>query len=263
MGRQAPVQPQNKVLPSHLLSVSGPGCCSGKPVCSHWAELYSGCLSGLSCLPPHRDWGHHWACWYPCPWGLCAPVVAGPRSPGATLALPELGTTWTPGHLSWEEGGHSGRPLPPPPSGVSALTPSAPLLPSILPLLAPLLSPSLPSLSPLTGLFCLCVSVPHAFPSRHISHPGKQSFAKTLFGLILGLCSLLPARCVHPFLLGPPPPCPPAPPPQAQLSPDRWRAASTPSLKQHLIAVFCSWTSKLGLRPCAGVAGVWALGERR
>lgn len=64
----------------------------------------------------------------------------------------------------------------------------------------------------------------------------------------------------------PPRPSPTLPPPRSPpglsvLLTDG-RAVSAPSLKQHLIAVFCSWTSKLGLRRCAGVAvrGLWGRG---
>lgn len=114
----------------------------------------------------------------------------------------------------------------------------------------------------------LCVSGPHSFPSPHIASLGKPPFANNIFGLVLSLCPHSPRAS-----LSSPGPCSEvpqasAPPPHPSPSGLSFlltdgRAVSTPSLKQHLIAVFCSWTSKLGLRHCAGVAVVWALGERR
>lgn len=114
----------------------------------------------------------------------------------------------------------------------------------------------------------LCVSGPHSFSSPHIASLGKPPFANNVFGLVLSLCPRSPRAS-----LSSPGPCSEvpqasAPPPHPSPSGLSFlltdgRAVSTPSLKQHLIAVFCSWTSKLGLRRCAGVAVVWALGERR
>lgn len=70
-----------------------------------------------------------------------------------------------------------------------------------------------------------------------------------------------PASPPLPQWLPAPPPVP-APPSGLSFLLTDGRAASTPSLKQHLIAVFCSWTSKLGLRRCAGVVAARALGEK-
>lgn len=114
------------------------------------------------------------------------------------------------------------------------------------------------------------VSLGHIlFPSSpHIASLGKPPFANNIFGLVLSLCPRSPRASLSypgpcsevPQASAPPPH--PSPSGLSFLLTDG-RAVSTPSLKQHLIAVFCSWTSKLGLRRCAGVAVVWALGERR
>lgn len=132
-----------------------------------------------------------------------------------------------------------------------------------------LLSPLLLShslLCPFLSSFCFCFCV-------SVSHSWKQSFAKKHSGFDFE--PLFPSRPSTPFFSGPghppglpPPPQAPGPPPHSSLlrpplSPDRWEGGSTASLKQHLIAVFCSWTSKLGLRHCAGVAAAQAVGERR
>lgn len=74
-------------------------------------------------------------------------------------------------------------------------------------------------------------------PLPHSSEPSIQPF-------LLGV----PARSPGLFTV----PCTPSSRSGLSFLLTDGRAVSSPSLKQHLIAVFCSWTSKLGLRRCAG-----------
>lgn len=94
----------------------------------------------------------------------------------------------------------------------------------------------------------------------------KQSLAKDVYVLI-GIFSPQPlplsASPAPPSLHPVPPALHPTPPSGLGFLLTDGRAVGTPSLKQHLIAVFCSWTSKLGLRHCTGVPAARALGERR
>ena len=195
-------------------------------------------------------------------WGLCDPRVVSCKPPGATLASLDgrqslcrvaalSRCTFFSPLLSW--------------SLYSALSfflrlISLFLSPNLSPF-SPLLSPSL-SLSFLLGFsFGLCV-FPVFFSSPHISHLGKAILCPKYIWFDFEPLPHSSKPSTQPFLLRVPARSPrlfsvpyiPSSPSGLSFLLTDGRAVSTPSLKQHLIAVFCSWTSKLELRRCAGGA---------
>lgn len=105
------------------------------------------------------------------------------------------------------------------------------------------LSPYFSSWKTILGPECIWFDLE---PLPHSSEPSIQPF-------LLGV----PARSPGLFTV----PCTPSSRSGLSFLLTDGRAVSSPSLKQHLIAVFCSWTSKLGLRRCAGSQCVVSEGE--